>query len=177
ADALEVGDGLDDGDYDPQVAGSGRAGSKDAAAFLVDGDFHVVDLVVVHGDRLTQRAVALDERSDGLMKLLLHKPAHAQHLTANAFEVFVETAGDVVAKVRGFHQLASPVPLALRARMRAMITEPRRTASVARRACGIGSRPARNCAVAASQVNAVARCAQTLRSSCRAERTATERSS
>src|SRR6185312_1482030 len=97
--------------------------------------------------------------------------------TANALEVFVETARDVVTEIRGFHQLASPVPLAcMRARMRAMITELRRTARVARRACGIGSRPARNCAVAASQVNSAARCAQTLRSRLSAERTATVRS-
>src|SRR3569833_1734034 len=119
ADALEVGNGLDNGDYHSQVAGSRRAGSEDAAALLVDGDFHVVDLVVIHRHGLTERAVAFDECGDGLMALLLHKPSHAEHLTANSFEVYKETAREEETKNRGFHQLASPVPLALRARMRA----------------------------------------------------------
>ena len=108
ADALEVRDGLDDCDNHPQVTGRRRAGREDAAALLVDGDFHVVDLVVVHRHRLAERAVALDERGDRLVELLLHEAAHSQHFAANPLEVFVEAARDVVAEIRGFHQLASP---------------------------------------------------------------------
>src|SRR5581483_141400 len=139
-----------------EVASGGRARSQNSAAFLVDGDFHVVDLVVVHGNGFAERAVSFDQRGDRLMELLFDEATHPEDLTADALEVLVETTRDVVAEIRGFHQLASPVPLVcirIRAAMRAMITELRRTARVARRACGIGSRPARNCAVAASQVN------------------------
>ena len=61
ADALEVGDGLDDGDDHPQVSGRRRPDRQDAAALLVDGHFHAVDLVVVGGNRFAQAAVALDQ--------------------------------------------------------------------------------------------------------------------
>ena len=92
ANSLEVRDRLDDRDNDAQIACSGRAGREDSAAFLVDGDFHVVHLVVVHGNGFAQRAVAFDQRRHGLVKLLLHEAAHPQHLTANPLEVFVEAA-------------------------------------------------------------------------------------
>src|ERR1700704_1148110 len=108
ANTLEVGNRLDYRDDDTQITGRGRAGRKDPAALLVDGDFHVVDLVVVHGDGFAQRAVAFDERRHGLVKLLLHEAAHPQHFAANPLQVFVEAAGDVVTEIRCFHQLASP---------------------------------------------------------------------
>jgi hypothetical protein len=37
ADALQIGDGLDDGDDDPQIPRRRRAQRQNAAAFLVDG--------------------------------------------------------------------------------------------------------------------------------------------
>ena len=40
--------------------------------------------------------------------LLLHEPAHAQHLAANALQVFIEAARDMVTEIRCFHQFASP---------------------------------------------------------------------
>ena len=57
ADSLEVGDGLDDGDDDPQVARRRRPQRQDPAAFLVDGNLHAVDLVVVGGHRFAKLAV------------------------------------------------------------------------------------------------------------------------
>src|SRR2546430_5438855 len=77
------------------------------SAFLVDGDLHVVHLVVIEGDRLPERAVALHQRGDGLVQLLLDEAAHAEHLAAHALEVLVEATRDVVTEVGGFHQLAS----------------------------------------------------------------------
>jgi hypothetical protein len=47
ADAFEVGDGLDDGDDDAQIARGRRARREDARALLVDRHFHAVDLEVV----------------------------------------------------------------------------------------------------------------------------------
>ena len=103
ADALEIGDGLDDGDDDPQIPGRGRAHREDAAALLVDRHLHAVDLVVVGGDRLAEAAVALDQGGDRLVELLLDEPAHLQHLVADLFQVLVEAAGDVVSEIGRFH--------------------------------------------------------------------------
>ena len=103
ADALQVGDGLDDGDDQAQVAGRRRARREDAAAFLVDRHFHAVDLEVVAADRHAEIAVAFDERGHGVGELLLDHAAHGQHLVAHALEVFVEAARDVVRKIGGFH--------------------------------------------------------------------------
>src|SRR5882762_6670227 len=176
-DALQIGDGLDDRHDHAQIAGGRRARREDAAAFLVDGDLHVVHLVVIERDRLPERAVALHQRGDGLLQLLLDEAAHAEHLAAHALEVLVEATRDVVTEVGGFHQLASPASLVcLRAAIRAMITELRLTASVARNASGIGTRPARNCAVAACQLKPAARSAHIRRSSRSAERIASLRS-
>jgi hypothetical protein len=98
ADALEIGDGLDDRDDHPQVAGGGRAQREDAAALLVDRDLHAVDLVVVGRHRFAEAAVALDQRGDRLVQLLLDEAAHLQHLVAHLFQVLVEPLGNVVVR-------------------------------------------------------------------------------
>ena len=103
ADALEVGDGLDDGDDHPQIAGGRRPNREDAAAFLVDRHLHAVDLVIVRRDRFAQTAVAFDQRRDRLVQLLLDESAHLQHLVADLLQVFVEAAGDVVSEIGRFH--------------------------------------------------------------------------
>src|SRR5205823_773649 len=120
-DALEVGDGLDDRHDEAQIAGRRGARREDAAAFLVDGDLHVVHLVVIERHGLPERAVALDEGGDGLAQLLLDETAHAEDLAAHALEILVEATRDVVTEVGGFHQLASPL-VCRRAVIRAMIT-------------------------------------------------------
>src|SRR6185437_68654 len=75
-----------------------------AAAFLVDRDFHVVDAEVIEGHRLAEGAVPLDERIHRLLQLLLDESAHSEHLVANALEVLVEAAGDVMRQIGGFHR-------------------------------------------------------------------------
>src|SRR5882762_519234 len=176
-DALQIGDGLDDRHDHAQVPGGRGARRENLHAFLVDGDLHVVHLVVIERDRLPEGAVTLHQRGDGLLQLLLDEAAHAEHLAAHALEVLVEATRDVVTEVGGFHQLASPASLVcLRAAIRAMITELRLTASVARNASGIDARPARNCAVAACQLKPAARSAHTRRSSRKAERIASLKS-
>ena len=114
ADALEIGDGLDDGDDDPQVAGRRRAQRQDAAAFLVDRHLHAVDLVVVGGHRFAQAAVALDQGGDGLVQLLLDESAHLQHLVAHLLQIFVEAPGDVVGEIGSFHKMYLAAKLSLR---------------------------------------------------------------
>src|SRR5207302_8959060 len=101
ANALEVRDRLDDRDDHPQVAGGRGARGQGAAALLVDGNFHVVDLVVVHRDGLPEGAVALHERRNGLVELLLDEPAHAEHFAADALETFFVTSRDTVTEIRG----------------------------------------------------------------------------
>src|ERR1700733_2843408 len=115
ANALEVGDGLDDGDDYPQIPGSRGARGENAAALLVNGDLHVVHLVIVLGNRLAERAVAFHQRGDRLVQLLLDEAAHTEHLAAYPFEVLVEATRDVVAEVSGFHA-CSPVRFAKPAR-------------------------------------------------------------
>ena len=105
ADALEVGDGLDDGDDQPQVRRRGRTRGEHPAAVLVDRDFHRVDLVVEPGDFLAQPAVAVDDGADAVLQLLLHQPAHLQDAGADAFEFRVVAAVDVVRKVRSVHHV------------------------------------------------------------------------
>ena len=103
ADALEVGDRLDDGDDDAQV-GSGRLARRDdAPALLVDLDFHAVDLVVVPRHLLAELAVAVDQRDDRLLQLLLDEAAHLQHPRADPLQVFVEAPRDVLAEIRRLH--------------------------------------------------------------------------
>src|SRR5438270_13936084 len=80
-------------------------------------------------------------------------------LAAHALEILVEATRDVVTEVGGFHQLAFPL-VCRRAVIRAMITELRLAASVARRASGMGASPVRICADAACQLKRVARAAQ-----------------
>src|SRR5581483_3856459 len=103
SDALEVGDGLDDGDDDAQVAGRRSPRREDAAALLVDRDFHAVDLEVVHGDCLAERAVAIDQRRDRLLQLLLDEASHREHAIAYPLEILVEAARDVMSEIGGFH--------------------------------------------------------------------------
>ncbi len=103
ADPLEVGDGLDDGHDQPQVRGGGVSGRQDAAAVLVDRDFHRVDLVVEPRHFLAEPAVAVHERIDAVVQLLLDEAAHLQDRRADALQVRIEAAEDVMGKVRGLH--------------------------------------------------------------------------
>ena len=103
ADALEVGDGLDDRDDQAQVGGRRAARREDAAAIVVDRHLHRVDLVVEARDLLAEPAVALDEGLDAVLQLLLDEAAHLQHAGAHALEVGVVAAQDVVGQVGRFH--------------------------------------------------------------------------
>jgi len=90
ADALEVGDGLDDRHDHSQVPRRRRPRREDAAALIVDGHLHVVHLVVIGRHPLAEGAVAFDQRRDRLLQLLLDEASHAEHLAAYALEVLVE---------------------------------------------------------------------------------------
>src|SRR6202030_2491122 len=98
------GDGFDDGDDDPQIAGRRGTNRQDSAALLVDRQFHAIDFVVVRGNGFAQAAVAFDQGGNRLVQLLLDEPAHLQHLVAHLFQVFVEAAGNVMGKIGGFHK-------------------------------------------------------------------------
>jgi hypothetical protein len=103
ADALEVGDGLDDGDDQPQVAGGRTAGGEDAAAFLVDRHFHAVDLQVVGGEGFSQRAVTFYQRGDRLGEDVLYEATHGEHARAHPLQILIEPPRDVVGEICGFH--------------------------------------------------------------------------
>jgi hypothetical protein len=102
-DALKISDRLDRGDDHAQIPGGRRARRKDAAAFLVDRDFHAVDLVVIARDAVTERAVPLDEGGQRLRELILEQPAHREDLRAHALEILVEAARGVMGKIGCVH--------------------------------------------------------------------------
>ena len=79
ADSLEVRDRLDDSHHHAQVGGGRLAHGDDPPTLLVDADLHLVDLVVRARHFLAQPAIALDQRSDSLLQLLLDEAAHLQH--------------------------------------------------------------------------------------------------
>ena len=103
-DALEICNGLDDRHDHPQVTGRRSTRGENAARLLVDRDLHSVDLVIVHRHRFAERAVTLDQGGDGLLQLLLYKPAHREHFVAQALQILVEAARDVVRKISSFHR-------------------------------------------------------------------------
>jgi hypothetical protein len=72
-------------------------------AVVVDGDFHRVDLLVAARHLLAEPAVALHERRDRLLELLLDEAAHLQHVGAHALQIVVVTTQDVMRQVRLFH--------------------------------------------------------------------------
>src|SRR5688572_23747639 len=102
-DALEVRDRLDDRDHHAQVRRSRLAGRDDAAALLVDLDLHLVDAVVVPRHFLAERAVAIDQRLDRELELLLDEAAHLHHARADTFHVLVEPPRRVLTQVSRFH--------------------------------------------------------------------------
>jgi len=77
---------------------AGLATGEDAQAFFVDVAFHLVDLVVDLAHLLGQARVGLDQRSDGVVDLFLHQPAHRQEVAAHLLELGVELRGDMVGK-------------------------------------------------------------------------------
>jgi hypothetical protein len=107
ADALEISDGLDDRDHHAQVRGGRLPGGDDPAALLVDLDLHPVDPVVVARDLLAERAVAIDERRDGALELLLHEAAHLHGARSDPLHVLVEAARGVLPEVCRFHRFIS----------------------------------------------------------------------
>ncbi len=99
ADALQVGDGLDDGEDQPQIAGCRLAARQDAAAFLVQVQFERVYLQVAADHRGGQLRVAVFQRADRVGDLPLHHTAHVQHVAAQILELLVVLLRDVVADV------------------------------------------------------------------------------
>src|SRR5579871_4163801 len=140
ADALEVGDRLDDRDDQSQVGGGRGAGREDAAALLVNLHFHIVDLVVAARDLLAESAVAVDQRADRLRQLLFDETAHLQHAVAHTFEIVVEATRDVRSEFGHVHgrsrcrggramravPAARPTDRRRAARARAILTQARR---------------------------------------------------
>ena len=79
ADALEVGDGLADGDEQAQVTRGRLAPGDDGRQVSVDLDFHRVDHFLLGQHLRRQFAVEVGQRVDGLGELRLDEPAHLQH--------------------------------------------------------------------------------------------------
>ena len=99
AGAFQISDDLADAEYQAQV-GSGRlALGDDMGAVVVDGFFQIIDLAVGFDDGFDAghfaRAVGLDGRRD----LGFDHAAHLQDVGAQAAELFVELAGEVLAFV------------------------------------------------------------------------------
>ncbi|MNP42212.1 hypothetical protein D3C76_1359680 [compost metagenome] len=95
ADAFQLGNGLDDRHHQAQVAGGRLAFGNDAHAGLVDRHFHHIDLGITLDHPFGQFTVLVMHRGNGVGELLLHQPAHGQHLSADVLEFSVELAGNV----------------------------------------------------------------------------------
>src|SRR5690606_551584 len=87
-----------------------RPSREDAAALLVDRHLHPVDLDVVLGNAQAELAVAVGERLDRTVELLLDEPAHREHGVAQVLEILVEAPGDVMTEIFDFHGLSPARP-------------------------------------------------------------------
>ena len=103
ADALEIGDDLDDGDDEAKVGGGRLAPGEHLGAVLVDLDLERVDLVIVLRDDGPEIGIGLEQRRQPAADLLLDEPAHLQHLVADLLELEVELVGDVLIEVKLVH--------------------------------------------------------------------------
>ena len=103
ADALQVGDDLDDGDDEPQVAGRGLAPRQHARALLVDLDLEGVHVVVGLRDLGGEVRVALEQGRQAVRHLALDEPAHGQHLVADGLQLEVELLRDVLVEMELVH--------------------------------------------------------------------------
>src|SRR5439155_22070943 len=90
ADALEVGDRLDDRDDQPQVVGCRLALDDHLAAIAVERDFHGVHAVVGGDDVIERGAVARVEALERAPDLRLDQPAHFQHARAGRLDVGIK---------------------------------------------------------------------------------------
>ena len=111
ANTLQVSDRLDDGDDQPQIAGCRRARRQDTAAFLIDTDFDVVDLVIVMGNLQAEFAVPAHDRRDRARQLRLDQATHRQDVTTKVLDILVESARNMATQIRCFHELRHPVSL------------------------------------------------------------------
>src|SRR3569623_1403294 len=112
AHALEIGDGLDDGDDQAEVAGGRLAARQHVGAFFVDSDFERIDLVVIGDNHFAEAAVAADHSAERVIELLFNDAAHRQHFVADVLQLVVELLGDVMTDVDPVHYLTSSTPSA-----------------------------------------------------------------
>ena len=107
ANALKVGDDLDDAEDQAQIDGGGLSPGDQLGALVVDDDFQRVDILVAGNDFLDGRQIAGAVGFDGGRHLILDQAAHLQDVAAQATEIFVKLARLVMQNI--FHQtLLSP---------------------------------------------------------------------
>ena len=87
ADALEVGDDLEGGGDEAQVARRGLAQGEQLEREVVDLDVEPVDRVVALDRDARERAIALGEAAHRLGDLILDEPAHLQQARAELAEL------------------------------------------------------------------------------------------
>ena len=102
-DALQIGDGFEHRDQQPQVSGRWRARGQHPAAILIDGALHLIDSQLLLSHRDDSVRIAAINGGQSIVKLPFHQTTHLQHTGTNAFQIFVETAGGVMAEVVGVH--------------------------------------------------------------------------
>ena len=103
ADALQIGDRFDNRNHQAQIGGRRRAGRKQAAAFLVDGHFILVNFHIPLGHFQAELTVTRQDGVYRLGQLLLDQSAHVADLGAQIFQFRVELAGYVLGKLFSFH--------------------------------------------------------------------------
>jgi hypothetical protein len=101
ADAFEVGDGLADGDEQPQVARGRLAPGDDGRQVAIDLHFHLVDRLFLRQHVRRRIAAEVGQRVDRLGDLRLDQAAHFEHAGRNAAQLGIELRREMfVAHVR-----------------------------------------------------------------------------
>jgi hypothetical protein len=96
---FQVGDDLADAEHQAQIGSRRLALGDDVGAVVVNGFFKLIHFAVGIDDALDAANFAGGVGIDGSGNLGFDQAAHLQHMGAQATEVFVELAGEVLAFV------------------------------------------------------------------------------
>ena len=108
ADAFQIGNGLDDRQYQSQVRGRRLTLGNDTSAVFVDLHLESIDLVIVGHYLPGHLQILLVDSSNGVGQLLLYQAAHHQHLVEDTFQLAIELAGNVFLEVVVVHHRCAP---------------------------------------------------------------------
>ena len=96
---FQVGNGLDHGHQQTQVGRGGLSARENLRAFLINADFHRIDLVIAPGNDGAQFTVTLHQCTQGILDLLFDQPTHGQHTLTDIIQFSIELLGNMATQV------------------------------------------------------------------------------